>query len=288
MSERRSFSLREDWWRLAGVIVLGALLSLIGFSVASTLEPSGSPSPVAAPEDTTTTSNPTTTSRPATETTVAREGTTTSGAASGPAALALSSTEVDLRDGGSAAALDIVHTSGGPASWSLTADHSGVTVTPSEGQIGPGESVSVEIELDRDQVEEGELSSAVTLTWAAGETSAQVTARLADNPIIHNPAASPASVDVDGGAGCSPTQTTVSARVRDTSELDRVIARWSPDGSSTRETVMRPVGEDVYEGSIGPYETARTDSVKVVAYDAFDNAGGASISVVVEACPTDS
>jgi hypothetical protein len=288
MSERRSLSLSEDWWRVAGVVALGALLSVIGFNVASTLEPSGSPSPVAAADDTTTTSNPTSTSQPATETTGDAAATTAPSVASGPAALALSSPEVDLSDGASAAALDIVHTAGGPADWSLSSDHSGVTVTPSEGRMGPGESVSVEVDLDRDQVEEGELSSTLTLTWDAGEASARVTARLADNPIIHNPAASPASVTVDDAGNCSPTQTTVSARVRDTSELDRVIARWSPDGSSTRETVMRPVGEDVYEGSIGPYETVRTDSVKVVAYDIFENAGGASISVVVEACPTDS
>lgn len=289
MTEDRTFSIRKDWLRLVGVVVLGGVLSLVGLNVASTLEPSGDPSPVgAAVESTTTTasSSPSTTESDVV-TTEAPAETTTTAVSSEPASLALSNTELDLGSGGSAA-LEIVHTSGGPANWSLTSDHPGVDVEPAEGELGPGDSVSIEVDLNREEVEEGEHVSTLTLDWDAGETSAQVVARLADNPIIHNPRAVPSSVRVAGSGSCSPTQTTISARVRDTSELDRVIARWSPDGSSTRETVMRPVGDDIYEGAIGPFEVARTDSVKIVAYDVLENAGGASISVVVEPCPAES
>lgn len=289
MAEGPEPSIRKDWLRLGGVVALGAVLSLIGFNVASTLEPSGNPSAEAVAAEATTTTDapvPSTTGAGA-DTTPPSTGPTTTVQPSEPATLALSNTEVDLGAGNSTA-LEIVHTSGGSANWSLNSDHPGVIVDPAEGRLGPGESASIEVGLNREEVGEGEHVSTLTLGWDSGETSAQVVALVADNPIIHNPRVTPSSVEVAGGGSCSPTQTTISARVRDTSEVDRVIARWSPDGTSTRETVMQPVGEDIYEGVIGPFDVARTDSVKVVAYDVLENAGGASISVPIEGCPADS
>jgi hypothetical protein len=64
-----------------------------------------------------------------------------------------------------------------------------------------------------------------------------------------------------------------------------VVVRWSPSGSGTRETAMIPVGNDIYEGVIGPFTIAQSAAVKVVAIDERGNAGGASITVGVIACP---
>lgn len=105
-----------------------------------------------------------------------------------------------------------------------------------------------------------------------------------DLPIIHNPQASPASIEVSGD-GCSNDQTTISARVRDTSPLESVLVRWSPDGGAQRETAMESVGNDMFEAVIGPFTTAQTAEARIVAFDDRGNAGGASATVTVVACP---
>lgn len=276
--------LRGDWWRLVAVGAVALVLSLIGFNIASRVEPSGVPStsPMAADETTTTTSPVTTIGEPTT--TAAANGTTHTSSAGEPATLSLSTTQVDLGDSNSAT-VDVVHEGGGVALWSISSQHLGLSVDPAEGELGAGETETVGLSLDRSQIEEGEFETSLTLSWEGGETDVVVTAVHEDNPIIHNPKASPATVLVAGGSSCSPTSTTVSARVRDTSDLAEVVARWSPDGSTIRETALSPVGEDIYEGVIGPYTIARTDEVRVIAFDVRDNAGGATILVTVASCP---
>ena len=277
---------RNDLLRLAGVGVLAVVLALIGFSVASRFEPSTGPGPVLAvgPEETTTTL-PTTTvpasgTTPTTLPSPPNQSTTST--APEPATLSLSQELLDFGEGENSLELDISHTAGGAASWELTSDNPLVTVDPSSGTIEPGSTATVSISVDRSQIPEGEFEASLTLSWPDGEASTGVVAAFEDNPIIHNPQASPGTVQV---GGCSAGQTTVSARVRDSSELERVIARWSSDGSTIRETALNPVGNDIYQGVIGPYEVTGTDSVKVVAFDIRGNAGGAAVNVTATACP---
>lgn len=282
--EQSGRSLPRDWWRVAAVGVVAVVLSLIGFSVASRFEPSGgSAAPPVTGASTSTSSTPTTIS-PFVTSTVGEETTSTTAEAQA-GSLALSEESLEFGENGENVELEVIHTSGAATSWSLASEHPGISVSPSEGELGSGESVAVTVTLDRTQIEEGEFEASVTLSWDGGEAEARVSAVHEDNPIIHNPTATPSSVEVDGGGDCTPTRTTISARVRDTSEVEQVIARWSPDGSGTVETPMSPVGGDVYEAAIGPYSAAGTDSVKVVAFDNRDNAGGASVEVTVTPCP---
>lgn len=283
-SDRAGPSSRRDWLRLAGVGAVGIVLSLIGFGIASRFEPAGGPAPPPVAGDSTSTSSTPATISPLTTSTV-REGTTSTTAQAQPGSLALSEGSVDFGEEGESVELEVIHTSGAATTWSFASEHPGVSISPSDGELGSGESVAVSVSLDRTQIEEGEFEANVTLSWDGGSAEARVTAVHEDNPIIHNPTATPSSVEVDGGGDCSLTSTTISARVRDTSELEQVIARWSPDGSDSVETPMSPIGGDVYEASIGPYSAAGTDSVKVVAFDSRGNAGGASISVTIAPCP---
>ncbi len=282
-SDRPGAGSRRDWLRLAAVGAVAIVLSLIGFGVASRFEPSGGPAPPVAGDSTSTSSTPVTISPPTTS--IVREETTSTTAQPQPGSLALSEESVDFGEDGESVELEVIHASGGATTWSIASGHPGVSVSPSDGELGSGESVAVSVSLDRTQIEEGEFEANVTLSWDGGSAEARVTAVHEDNPIIHNPTATPSSIVVDGGGECSPTRTTISARVRDTSELEQVIARWSPDGSGTVETPMSPIGGDVYEATVGPYSAAGTDSVKVVAFDTRDNAGGASISVTIAPCP---
>ncbi len=287
-SEQGTAPPRGDWWKLAGVAVLAVVLGLIGFNVASSFQPSTGPA--AGPTSTegrTTTSTPGTSS-PAIPSTTGSQPASTTEQVIEEASLALSEENLDLGEDRDTAEVEVVHTGGGPGTWSIEAGHSAFSLTPSQGDLAAGETAPITVTLDRAQIEEGEFEAILTLTWGAGQAEVLVTAVHEDNPIIHNPSASPQSVQVAAGGACSPTQTTVSARVRDTTEVDRVIARWSPDGSSTRETIMRPVGNDIYEGLIGPFEVVRTDSVKIIAFDVRENAGGAAISLSVVECPEES
>jgi hypothetical protein len=48
---------------------------------------------------------------------------------------------------------------------------------------------------------------------------------------------------------------------------------------------MGPVGNDIFEGVIGPFVNPQTAAARIVATDQFGNAGGATVEVVVAACP---
>lgn len=283
--ETTSDSERGDMLRLAGVGVVAVVLALIGFSVASRFQPSTGPGPVLAGGPTEATSTTTTTVAvvvpPTTQPSTGTQNTSTTAAAE-PANLSLAQEVLDFGAAEQSLQLQITHNAGGSAGWELAADNPIVTLEPSSGTIDPGATATVSVSVDRSQIPEGEFEATITLSWPDGEASAGVLAAFEDNPIIHNPQVSPGTVQV---GGCAPGQTTISARVRDSSELDRVIARWSSDGATIRETAMNPVGNDVYQGVIGPYERVGTDNVKVVAFDARGNAGGASVILTMAACP---
>ena len=276
---------RTDWWRLGAVGVTAVLLSLVGFSIASRYQPSGEAlTPITDGDDVTSTSAAPTTTAVSPLPVPTEQTTTTTVGESEPAVIALSEEVLDFAEDQDSLQVELTHVQGSSTEWELLANESAVSFDPPGGDIAPGETVPVTVSLDRTQMGEGELEVLLTLRWPEGESTATVVAVSEDNPIIHNPQVTPSTLQVGSGAECSPTRATVSARVRDTSEIDQVIARWSPDGSATRETAMSPAGDDIYEGVIGPYEATGSDSVKVVAFDVRGNAGGASVSVAVVAC----
>jgi hypothetical protein len=284
MTEPANRTRRTDWWLLGGVGVAAVLLSLIGFAIASRYQPSDEAlPPVTVGENTTSTSSASTTTT-VSSLPVPSEQTTTTVDEAEPAAITLSEEVLDFGEEQNSLEVRIEHLQGGPANWELVSESSGLSTDPASGQIASGGTASVTVTIDRSQLGEGEFEGALTLSWADGQETAEVLAVTEDNPIIHNPAASPSTLQVASGSGCSPTRTTVSARVRDTSEIEQVIARWSPDGSVTRETAMNPVGNDIFEGVVGPYEATGSDSVRVIAFDVRGNAGGAVLSVAVVDC----
>jgi hypothetical protein len=273
---------RADLAKLAMVAVVAVGLAALGWAIADDFKRSPGVVPVAAvAESTTTTSTlvaaadvaPTTTEHPSTGSTAQQE----------PAVLELSALEIDFGDSTDSVDLGVANNGGGAATWGVETSGSGLVVIPSNGQLGPGESIALEVALDRSQIPEGEFNGELAIVWADGRTDVTVAAIHNDNPVIHNPKASPATVVTASGQNCSPTLTTVTARVRDTSELDLVLVRWD-NGARTVETQMSLVGEDNYEAQIGPFSVAGSLSAKVVAYDTYGNAGGAAIAVTVNPC----
>lgn len=274
-------------WMKVGVFALVTLaVGLLGFAVSGQFEPLETPTPVrtsvpGAPggsSTTTSTAAPTSTSQPpgrATSSTVA----------AAPAVIAASTDTIDFGPDGTSGAFDLTNTGVEPGEWQADPSTEAITLSARRGELAGGESTSVDVTLDRDGIEEGDLSERVTVDWDGGQIEIAVVGTHEDDPIIHNPQTSPRTVEVSGGPECTTTQTTVSARIRDTSPLASVVARWSPDGNSQRETQMTPVGNDVFEAVIGPFTRVQSASVRIVAFDDRGNAGGTTIALSVVACP---
>lgn len=276
---------KPEWLKLAVVAVVAVGLAAVGWSISDNFQAAPAGSPIGSAEATTSTSSvPFVASSPTTTAFVAAAPTGSTVLAS-PASLELSQTQIDFGDASDAVDVEILNEGQGGTAWSVETTGSGLVVIPSNGELGPGASITVEVALDRSQIPEGEFSAELAVVWAEGRVDVQVSAFHNDNPLIHNPSATPATVVVAAtGQACSPTLTTVRARVRDTSDIEEVVVRWD-NGRGIVETGMDLSGEDMYEAQIGPFSATGSVAAKVVAFDVFGNAGGASTTITVNPCP---
>ena len=263
--------------------VVAVVVGLIGLTISNQFEPllaTPSGGPVAAPdvETTTTTSTTAAIGAATTSSTTAPSDPTTQ---AGPAVLTVSVAAVDFGDDATTGQFEITNSGGQPGQFTVTASSDVVLLASDGGEVAPGETVAFQVGFDRETVEEGELEATVTIAWDGGEHTVAITGSQIDNPVIHNPQASPSEVQVDGA--CVGGRTRVSARIRDTSEFTGVV-RWSPDGGGSRETEMVSVGNEIYEAEIGPFTVVGSQEARIVATDTLGNAGGASVNINVTDC----
>ncbi len=284
-----SSGVSPEWMKLGVFAVVALVVGLIGLAVSAQFEPLEPPPtapvveapPIAGDPTTTTTSS----SIASSSTTTPPDDSTTTTTAPAPAELAVSTDTVNFGGDGTVGSFELTNTGGRPGSWSLATSSDAIAVSATEGEVGPGDTISIDLTLDRNLIEEGDISETITVTWSEGQISIAVVGANEGNPILHNPQASPPSVEVSGDSACSNLQSTISVRVRDASPLESVVVRWSPDGSSEQETAMSPVGNDMFEGVVGPFTSVHTATVRIVAIDEHGNAGGATTQVAVVACP---
>jgi hypothetical protein len=201
-----------------------------------------------------------------------------------PVALGVSVETIDFGVDGATGQFDIVNSGGRATAFEVEASTDALALTAAGGELGAGETVTYQVALDRAAVTEGEIAETITVRWPGGEAHISIAGVHQDNPILHSPQSSPAQLVV-AGDGCAPTQSTVTVRVTDSSDLDRVVVRWSPDGGGSRETEMLDVGSDMFEGVVGPFTAPQAGGVRVVAFDEAGNAGGATAPLTVVACP---
>ncbi|HEX6286666.1 MAG TPA: sigma factor [Acidimicrobiia bacterium] len=287
MAPTRARRVRElsDMTMLGIFAAVTLILGLIGLAVSAQFEPLEPPDPTTPPlaEDGTTTSSPgPTTTTIAIGTTTPDSNTTQ---APGPGEIEVSSESIDFGDDATTAEIDFTNTGGQAISFTVEPSVEAIVLSAGGEEIGPGQSVTYDVLLDRETVAEGELDESIAVTWEGGSFEIAVTGVHLDNPILHNPQANPAQVQVGGGSDCAGTSTTISVRVRDRSPLETVVAQWSPDGGSNRETAMAEVGGDIFEAEIGPFTRVHSAQVRMVAIDELGNAGGTTIEVPVVACP---
>lgn len=273
---------RAKLFVFAGVTVV---FGLIGMAVSGQFEPPTGPSITNSAESsahpgTSTTASPIAVPVPSTQ----GQGTAGPAPTSTPATPGMIETSTDaiaFGDEGTDAEFQIDNTGGRPIEFTVTPSADAIVLSSGGQVLQPGESVTYRVLLDREAVSEGEIGESITVDWDGETTEITVTATQMDDPILHNPQASPPTVQVDG---CANSMTTISVRVRDRSPLASVVVRWSPDGGGTNETSMDGVGGDIFEARIGPFRSPQTASVRMVATDELGNAGGTTIPVEVVAC----
>lgn len=277
-------TLPEDWKKMSWFAVVALAVGLIGFAVSSRVEPLTPPPTTAGagPSSESTAPLATTSTTIGISTTTTPTDSTSTTVAAAPGTLEVSTEAIDFGEAGTTGELVISNTGGEATEWTLSSSSGAVVASLGSGQLEGGEILTIDLALDRDQIDEGDLSETLLLSWAGGEVEVGVVGSHEDNPVIHNPQASPATVGVEG---CSGTQSRVSARVRDTSPLQSVVVRWSPDGSGEQESSMEAVGDDMFEAVVGPFTTTGAKEVRIVAFDERGNAGGASATVTVTDCP---
>jgi hypothetical protein len=274
-----------EWMNIGLFALVALIVGLVGFAVSAQFEPLNP-----APTDPTTPPevvSPTTTSSiPTASTATEAAGVSTSSTvAPAPAEIEVSTDNIDFGGEGTVNELELANGGGEAGQWEIASSSEAIAVAPAQGELAGGETVTIEVALDRENIEEGDLEETLTVTWSGGENEIAVVGSHEDDPVIHNPQALPASVQVSGDPECTNTETTVSARIRDTSPLESVVVRWSPDGGAERETNMAPVGEDMFEAVIGPFTVVQTTDVRIVAFDDRGNAGGATTQIAVAECP---
>ena len=264
--------------------VVTLVLGLVGLAVSAQFEPLEAPDPTTLPVA----EGSTTTTRPAPATTTIAIGTTAPDSnttqPSSPGAIEVSSDSIDFGDDATTAQIEFTNTGGRAIAFTVEPSVEAIVLSAGGEEVGPGQSVTYDVLLDRETVAEGELDESIAVSWEGGSVEVAVTGVQMDNPILHNPQASPPQVQVGGGSDCSGTSTTISVRIRDRSPLETTVVRWSPDGGSSRETAMSEVGGDIFEAEIGPFTTVHTAQVRMVAIDELGNAGGTTIEVPVVAC----
>lgn len=276
----------SDGMKLGIFALVTLLVGLLGLAVSAQFEPLAIPDstapPVAGGSTTTTSPTGSTTTSLAIGTTSPDSNTTQPAT---PGAIEVSTEAIDFGDDATTAEFDVTNTGGRPISFAVEPSIDTIALSAGGEELGPGETVTYDVALDRDAVTEGEIEESISVSWDGGNVAIAVSGTQVDNPILHNPQASPAQVEVSGSPDCLDTSTTISVRVRDRSPLETVVVRWSPDGGSNQETAMNDVGGDVFEAEIGPFTTVHSASVRMVAIDELGNAGGATIEVPVVACP---
>jgi len=282
-------SLDPEWVRWGIFVVVTVVVGLLGFAVSARFEPLDPlPTvPVTQAPPGAVGSSTTTTPGDSSSTTddAGRSGSTSTTAAPTPAALEVSTETLDFGGDGTVNEFGITNAGGRPGTFQVAVSNEAIALSVGEGEVAGGETVTIQLSLDRGEIEEGNIDETVTVSWDGGESEVSITGSNEANPILHNPQASPSSVEVSGDDACTNTQTRVSVRVRDTSPIASVVARWSPDGGAQRETEMSSVGNEMFEATIGPFTTAQTAEVRIVAFDDRGNAGGATATVSVVACP---
>ena len=166
--------------------------------------------------------------------------------------------------------------------WSAAVGLVGFSVAPSSGSLAPGETLDIQVSVDRASLPEGTPRTDLIVTSPGGGGSVSVEARVERAPTIGPLNRTPPVVR--NSNSCGPTLVSLSITASDESGIASVEVVWSSDGSFAQRTALAPNGSGAYLGSIGSFSKLGTNNFTAHVLDTRGNASTASASVVVIAC----
>jgi hypothetical protein len=164
--------------------------------------------------------------------------------------LVASTTDVDLAANRLTAAVILQNGSGRAAPFRVSADVPWLSVTPATGELPPGGSTALTVNIDRTAAPEGANRGQLHVISPAGNSVVAVTATVEHAPVLGTLTVSPSSI---AAAKCpGPNQAEVTVPVVEESGLTLVLLHWkttTPRPEAAPMTTERTVAK----GSLGPF-----------------------------------
>lgn len=201
-----------------------------------------------------------------------------------PAALTLSTTEVDLGAEQEQGAVSLGNSGDEALDWAISTEARWLTLQPPDGRLEGGETAQVHIRADRGMLPEGPAEVMIDLTSNAGDVRVLVRLVVERPPEITSRGATPASLTVEG---CEPSTAAVTAVVSDETALAAVTLEWTGSDDARGSAPMTDSG-DSWSGSLGPFTEPGTVTWWIIATDTRDNVIRTGESMLpVQACDDD-
>lgn len=198
-----------------------------------------------------------------------------------PAALTLSSTDVDLGADQERATITVGNSGEAPLDWDASASVAWLSLEPAGGRVDGGGSIQLSVAADRAGLPEGPAQAIIALSTNAGAVEVRVRLVVERPPEVASKGASPSPLVVKG---CEPATASVSAVVDDESGVESVALRWTGPDGATGDTAMTADGR-TWTGALGPFAEPGTVTWSIAATDTRGNtAETGSSQLPVEPC----
>lgn len=196
-----------------------------------------------------------------------------------PTVLAADSSTIDLGVDDTSGTAVVSNVTERSLTYRVEVDVPWVTVTPSEGRLGPGEDAELSLAIDRSSAPEGEVVTTIRVLAGGAPTEINLEAEIPKGPEIAGVVVDPPNLYV-GTCGVEPSTSALSATVTGGTGDITVVAR-TPSG----DIPLTPAGEQ-WTGAVGPLDTIGDVPVTVVATDGIGKVA-TSVPVIVNAaeCP---
>lgn len=193
-----------------------------------------------------------------------------------PGRLVASPRSMDLGTSGGRR-VTVTNRGGRTLSWTVDTDSQWLSVSPSSGDLAPGQSRTVNVSARRGELPEGASSGSFTVRWGGGSVPVAVSAARETPPVIGGAAV----LGTTCGQGGRIVQ--VGVPVSDESGVASASMSWTGPTSSGTSALNGSGGQ--WTAAIGPFPVGGTVRLVVRATDSRDNASQRSPSIQVDPCP---
>lgn len=242
---------------------------------ATSLAPTGTTTPTAAPTPLAPTAPPSATPSAVVPATTA-DATVSTAPVPTSARLVLSTTAIDLGSSTSSARLSVANAGGVPLAYTISSSDRWLSVSEGSGQLAGGQGRLLAVRADRGAVPEGRTTGTLVVTGGGRSRTVRVTLREVNPPVVGRPSAAAPT--------CSTPTVTARATVTDQSALRSVRLVWSgPNGDGS--AAMTGTGAQK-SAQMGPFTFGGPVTFRVVATDELgQTTTGPTRTVEATPCP---